>query len=167
MCVTKGTSTGAAVARASTRRDILWTIDEMRDDRKRNKPIEKFDSIVRAVKHDTEVVELFKFAGLNYRNARDWYPLIGLLAEIVAPGRPLSPSKGGRRPYWTEPRRRQLLARFAEFSKKYPRRSVERVFQAVLADQKISYPKGTTARTLERRRRESIRMGISHGADQK
>jgi hypothetical protein len=59
--------------RGSTRRDILWTIDEMRDDRKRSRPIEKFDSIVRTIKrnNDTEVLELFKFAGLNYRNARD------------------------------------------------------------------------------------------------
>jgi hypothetical protein len=123
---------------------------------------------------DEDVRQLFAYAGLDYRNAGHWYPMIGLLAELVAPNTIRSPKKTGRKTFWTQAECEKLLVRHDEYKANYPEKSHLACFFKMQVDQPLWYPLRPTgryyektdrtlrlekARTLARKHRELIRLG--------
>jgi hypothetical protein len=141
-----------------TRRQLIQIISEMRGAAPR-KHTKDFKAIARGIaRHDKEVRQLFKISGLSFRNPGHWYPLIGLLAELVGPELGVKVS-GGRPTYWTPQRRRSLLSQYENYRAKYPKRNSDAIFKAIIKDHPRLYPSGSSPQSLARRRRETLRMG--------
>lgn len=133
-----------------------------------------FSTIVRFVEHDEDVLKLFNYAGLNYRDAGHWYPLMGLLAELVAPDAIPERKKVGRSKSWTDAECKLLLERYDQYKVRFPKSPAETIFVKMQRDQPAWYPlqpnsadhdksiqafRKDKAKTLARKRRALIRLG--------
>jgi hypothetical protein len=152
------------------RKWIIWTLKEFHprnEKRKSKRPRRLFADVIAEVQHDESVLKLFEYAGTDYRDPGAWYPLIGLLAELVAPDAIQPPRKAGRRKFWTDEEGRLLLQRYDEYQSRYAGWGVKRIFMKMQKDHPDWYPPRTLtdhsqteverrkskATTLERQRR--------------
>jgi hypothetical protein len=152
------------VEKPMTRRFAIWMLNEFRPEKgPKDSPV-RFESIVRAIqRNDVSVRNLFKFAGTDYREIGNWYPLIGLLAELLSVDAISKNKTSGRRAFWSDDKLQELNSRFIKTKDRFPKRNDNRVCEQILIDDN-SFAPGVTAKTLEarattlaRRRRDYLR----------
>lgn len=131
------------VTKPTNRKWIIWMLKEFHPGLHKSKVKRRrmsFADIVAEVKHDQDVLNLFKYAGRDYRDPGAWYPLIGLLAELVAPDAIPVPGTIKKKKIWTVEKGQLLLRRYDEYRSRYKNLAVEGIFTRMQKDHPDWYP---------------------------